>query len=396
MIQETGQDGGLQTYTPYKRPSLIKALFGRMSTEVDVGRIVESTNVHSKLRVNITLLEEEILLSVLENTSLGEDFYVQVADSEKNEVIAGETSWTDDSRFQLSYSQEFKENFLPWEIRIYQALPNQAERQFRLRRNIYVLSVLVVITAILLGGVLAIRSTGKELRLAKLKSEFVATVSHEFRTPLMSIRYLADLLQRGRVKDENKKQQYYESITHESERLSRLIENILDFSKIEAGMKEYEFAETDLVEMCSDVASRFQEQVAPLEFTVESDISQELPQISADKEALSRAIVNLLDNAVKYSGNSRTIKFQAGADKKNVFLKVEDQGIGIKTEDQDRVFEKFFRSGEIQDSSIKGSGIGLTIVSHIAKAHGGEVMLESEMGEGTVITIQLPIEDKRG
>ncbi len=346
--------------------------------------------------LNISFLEDEILSSILNNTEPGEEFNIQVVDAENDRLIAGETSWADDSRFQRSHTQGFKENFLPWELRIYQALPNIAERQFRMRRNIYVLSVLVVITAILLGGLLTIRSTGKELRLAKLKSEFVSTVSHEFRTPLMSIRYLADLLQRGRVKDETKKQQYYESITHESERLSRLVENILDFSKIEAGMKEYEFTETDVAEMCQDVISRFQEQVGSLEFRVESDVSPDLPRITADKEALSRALFNLLDNSVKYSGNNRTIKFQAWTDQESVLLKVEDQGIGIKKEDQERIFEKFFRSGEIQDSSIKGSGIGLTLVSHIVKAHGGEVNLESEIGEGTEITIQLPIVNKKG
>jgi signal transduction histidine kinase len=230
--------------------------------------------------------------------------------------------------------------------------------------------------------------------LAKLKSEFVSTVSHEFRTPLTSIRYLAELLQRGRVKEESKKQQYYESITHESERLSRLIENILDFSKIEAGMKEYEFAEIDVAELCRDVVSRFQEQVAPQEFTIESEISDELPQTFADREALSRALFNLLDNAVKYSGESRKAKFRAWSNQNVIFFEVEDNGIGISKDDQVKVFEKFYRSGDIHNSSIKGSGIGLTIVFHIAKAHGGEVLLKSELGKGTMVTIQLPIDQK--
>jgi signal transduction histidine kinase len=344
---------------------------------------------------NINSLKN-ILAAILADLESTTKFNVQVVDSEQNTMIAGEASPNDESMDQKSYTHRFSKEFLPWEIRIFQTLPNQAERQFRMRRNIYVLSVLVVITAILLGGVLAIRSTGKELRLAKLKSEFVSTVSHEFRTPLMSIHYLADLLQRGRVKDEGKKQKYYESITHESERLSRLIENILDFSKIEAGMKEYEFSDTDLAEMCKDIISRFKDQVLPLEFTVESEIAQALPKISADKEALSRAVFNLLDNAVKYSGSSRTIKFRALTDENGVYLKVIDKGIGIKKEDQSKIFDKFFRSGDIQDSSIKGSGIGLTLVSHIVAAHGGAVNIESELGEGTKVTISLPSLQNKG
>jgi signal transduction histidine kinase len=228
------------------------------------------------------------------------------------------------------------------------------------------------------------------LKLAKLKSDFVSTVSHEFRTPLTSIRYLADLLQRGRVRKEDRKQQYYETITQEGERLSRLIENILDFSKIEAGVKEYEFAETDAAEMCRDVISRFQHQVSPQEFAIESEVSEELPQIYADKEALSRALFNLLDNAMKYSGDSRRISLRAWPDESNIFIEVEDKGVGIAREEQQRVFEKFYRSDTIHESSIKGSGIGLTIVDHIVKAHGGEVCLESELGKGTKVRLRLP------
>jgi len=339
-------------------------------------------------------LENEILPSILPKLSSREGFIFQVAD-EEDVVIAGEEIPEDQSSDPLlSYSRGFEDNFPPWIIKIYQTSPSEAERQFGLRRNIYILSVMVVIVAILFGGVMAIRGTAKELRLAKLKSEFVSTVSHEFRTPLTSIRYLAELLQRGRVKEESKKQQYYESITHESERLSRLIENILDFSKIEAGMKEYEFEKTDVAEMCRDVVFRFQEQIDPQEFTIESEIAEELPNIFADKEALPRALFNLLDNAVKYSGDSRKIKFRAWFDQNQIFLQVKDQGIGISKEDQVRVFEKFYRSADIQNGTIKGSGIGLTLVSHIAVAHGGEVLLESEPGKGTEVTIQLPIDRK--
>jgi signal transduction histidine kinase len=338
--------------------------------------------------------QKEILPSILGDMALKDGFVVNIAD-EKDNMIAGEENAEElGHEIRLSLSKNFDDDFPPWTIRIYRTLPDEAERQFSLRRNIYVLSVIVVIVAILFGGILAIRSTAKELRLARLKSDFVSTVSHEFRTPLTSIRYLAELLQRGRVKEESQKQKYYESITDESERLSRLIENILDFSKIEAGMKEYAFEETDVAEMCRDVVSRFQEQVAPLDFTVESDIAGGLPSIFADKEAVARALFNLLDNAAKYSGDSRKIQFRAWIDQELIYLKVKDQGIGIKKEEQEKVFEKFYRSGDIHNSTIKGSGIGLTIVSHIATAHGGQVFLASEPGKGTEITIQLPVSHK--
>jgi signal transduction histidine kinase len=339
-------------------------------------------------------VKKDILVPILEKISSREDFFIQIRDDEKNAVAGKDISRLDGPFPQISYSRAFEESFPPWTIEIFQTFPNEAEREFNLRRNIYISLVFVVIVSLLFGGILAIRSTAKELKLARLKSDFVSTVSHEFRTPLTSIRYLADLLQRGRVKKEDRKQQYYETITQESERLSRLIENTLDFSKIEAGVKEYEFAEMDAAEMCRDVVRRFQGQVAPQEFTIESDISEELPQIFADREALSRALFNLLDNAVKYSGDSRRISMRTWSDESNISIEVEDKGVGIASEEQQRVFEKFYRSGDIQESNVKGSGIGLTIVEHVVKAHGGKVFLESGIGEGTKVTLQLPKQHK--
>jgi signal transduction histidine kinase len=339
-------------------------------------------------------LIKELLPSAMEKTPFRESWSVQVVDNKKNLVFGEDLPRSIDNIVPVSYSRDFEENFPPWTVRIYQTAPDAAQKEFNLRRNIYISLVAVVIAALLFGGVLAIRGTAKELKLARLKSEFVSTVSHEFRTPLTSIRYLADLLQRGRVKKEDRKQQYYETITQEGERLSRLIENILDFSKIEAGVKEYEFVEMDTTEMCWDVVARFQEQVAPQEFIIESEVSEELPQIYADKEALSRALFNLLDNAVKYSGDSQRIYLRAWSDESNIFIEVEDDGVGIGKEDRQKVFEKFYRSGNMHESSVKGSGIGLTVVDHIIKAHGGEVYIESEVGKGTKVRLRLP-KDKR-
>ncbi|MEE8605054.1 MAG: HAMP domain-containing sensor histidine kinase, partial [Candidatus Aminicenantaceae bacterium] len=285
---------------------------------------------------------------------------------------------------------EFDETLPPWKINIYQSHPNLAESQFITRRNIYILSVVVVIAAIVFGGVLAIRSTAKELELAKLKSDFVSTVSHEFRTPLTSIRYLAELLQRDRVKSKDRRKAYYKTIARESERLNRFVENVLDFSKIEAGMKEYEFEETDMTELAKDTLSRFQQQVNLKDFILESEVSEKVPKIFADKEAISRALFNLLDNALKYSGKDPKVCLRVRSDGDYILMSVQDEGIGIVSEEQKKVFEKFYRSDKIHESNIKGSGIGLNIVHHIVKAHGGEVILKSEEGKGTNVTIKLP------
>jgi len=346
------------------------------------------------IRIDYEVLVKKLRPLKLETLPLRKDWHVQIRDEFGNTVAGEDITHLKDPIPQLSYSKGFEENFPPWKVNIYQSNPGFVERQFKTRRNIYILSVIIVISALLFGGFLAIRSTAKELELAKLKSEFVSTVSHEFRTPLTSIRYLAELLKRGRV-NEDKRQIYYETITDESGRLSRLIENILDFSKIEAGMKEYQFRETDIAELARDVASRFQEQVAPKGFVIESEISNQMPKILADSEVLSRALFNLLDNAFKYSGKSRKAFLRARSEGECVFLEVQDEGIGISREEQKNVFEKFYRSDNMDESSIKGSGIGLTLVAHIVKAHGGEVLLESEMDKGTKVTMKLPLKRKK-
>ena len=292
---------------------------------------------------------------------------------------------------RLVFTGAFTDSFPPWAIDIYRSGVGAAERQFRLRRTIYILSLAAVIAALFFGGFLAIRSTAKELKLAKLKSDFTATVSHEFRTPLTSIRYMAELLQRGRVRDEARKQQYYETITGESERLSRLVENLLDFSKIEAGMKEYRMEETDIAALAADVAGRFRQQAAFKDFTLETEIEDGLPVIAADKDSLARAVFNLLDNAVKYSGQNPRVVLRAWSGEDSVNLQVEDHGIGISKPEQKKIFEKFYRSESALESAVKGSGIGLPLVEHVVRAHGGKVILESELGKGTQVTLRLPV-----
>jgi signal transduction histidine kinase len=291
------------------------------------------------------------------------------------------------------------QDFLPWTISIYEKVPGFAERQYKQKKNLYLFTAAAVISILFFGGFLAIRSTAKELKLARMQSEFVSTVSHEFRTPIMSIRYLGELLQRGRVRDEEKKQEYYDIITEESKRLGRLIENTLDFSKIEAGMKKYSFEQIDVAEIAVDAEVHFQKQFLDNRFVLENDIQDSIPLIKGDREALTRALLNLLDNAAKYSGDIRKIILRARSKEDFVFLDVEDFGKGIPYQEQKKVFEKFYRSESIQDSPIKGSGIGLTLVAHTARAHGGEVFLESKEGKGTKITIKLPIhlkKDKNG
>jgi signal transduction histidine kinase len=334
------------------------------------------------------------LPSILSMIPSRKGWHVQVTDESRNRLAGDDITHLGEPIPQLTFSKGFDDGFPPWRVDVYQSDPGSLRRLFRLRRNVYIISVAMVILAIIFAGYWAIRSTAKELKLASLKSDFVSTVSHELRTPLTSIRYLAELLQRGRVDNEERKQEYYETIANESEQLSRLINNILDFSRIEAGMKEYQFSDTDMAELARDVASKFQQQAAQAGFTVKSQVSDQIPEASVDREAISQALFNLLDNALKYSGESREIFLSAWSDKDSVFLQIRDEGTGIREEEKEKVFEKFYRSEYLRDNSIRGSGIGLTLVAHIVKAHGGQVLLESNPGKGTKVVIELPVKRK--
>jgi signal transduction histidine kinase len=374
--------------------------FSRIAEPMDSGLLLASCLPLDKNTMLGMLIDPEALARGLLPPSPGkpeaeEGLSVAIVDR-SGKVVAGRGLGSNEASEksgdpQRVFTGAFADSFPPWAIEIYRSGVGAAERQFRLRRTIYVLSLAAVIAALFFGGFLAIRSTAKELKLAKLKSDFTATVSHEFRTPLTSIRYMAELLQRGRVRDEARKQQYYETITAESERLSHLVENLLDFSKIEADMKEYRLEEVDIAALAAEVAGRFRQQAAFKDFTLETEIASDLPFIRADKDALGRAVFNLLDNAVKYSGGNPRVTLRVWSGEDAVHLQVEDHGIGIGKSEQKKIFEKFYRSESALESDVKGSGIGLPLVEHVVRAHEGKVLLESEPGKGTRVTIRLPL-----
>ncbi len=346
------------------------------------------------IHIDNSVLIRERIPQILNRFPHPDDWDVQIVD-QAGKYISGEEGLvleTGSPRSPLVLG--FDQDFPPWQVRIFHKNPMAAENHYNIRRNVYILAVLAAMAVFFFGGFMVIKSTAKELELARLKSEFVSTVSHEFRTPLMSIRYLSEMLDSERVQSEGKKKTYYGKIKKESERLSRLIENMLDFSKIETGMKQYRFEDLSLGDLAKEVVDRFREYVVNKPVTLVSEISENLPHINGDKEGISRAMFNLLDNAVKYSGREPVIYFRARVEEGAMFLEVQDLGGGISKEEQKRVFEKFYRSTDPAHRNIEGSGIGLTLVEHIVKAHGGEVLLESVVGEGTRMTLKLPISQK--
>jgi signal transduction histidine kinase len=252
--------------------------------------------------------------------------------------------------------------------------------------------ILGVLSLLLVGGLaLTYKAVSKEMAVAKLKSDFVSNVSHELRTPLALIRLYAETLELGRVQTRDKTQEYYSIIRKESERLTALINNILDFSRIEAGRKEYEFRETDICELVHNTLESYRDQIQEQGFAFEEQIEPNIPKVSVDREAIARSVVNLVNNALKYSDQDKFIGVKLYRTNGSVNLEVSDRGIGIARNEQTKIFEKFYRAGDPLVHNTKGSGLGLSLVRHIALAHGGNIDVESTVGKGSKFTMWLPI-----
>ena len=273
-------------------------------------------------------------------------------------------------------------------------MPPPQEQTITLRHTFPVFALLLAIAFTLLAGYLLWRDVQRDLRLAEMRSQFVSSVTHELKTPLTAIRMSTETLRLDEEVDRQTRFEYLDTILHESERLSRLVHNVLDFGMIERGKKTYRFQPVRLEEVVEDAARAAQYPLAQAGFVLETVTEPGLPRVAADADALQQAILNLLTNAMKYSGNSRRIGLRLDRENGHARIHVVDDGIGIAQEEQERIFERFYRAPTAGNQHIPGTGLGLTIVAHIAKAHGGGVEVTSRLGCGSSFTIRLPLTDE--
>jgi two-component system phosphate regulon sensor histidine kinase PhoR len=293
-------------------------------------------------------------------------------------------------------SRRFPTTLYKWRLSVAPQAAPELEARARRRRLLDVLFVSLSLGVLVAGVLFLAYAARNEQRLNQLKSDFIATVSHELKTPLSLIRMFGEMLATERVPTEARRKQYLEIIVRESERLTGLIENVLDFAKVERGKAAYEFHRANLGEVVARGVEMFRYRIDRERPQLVVDIAEDVPETDLDERAVQLLLFNLLDNAVKYAGNGEIITVRVRGDARALALEVEDRGPGIDEDDARRIFERFYRGKTASAGGARGSGIGLALVKHIANAHGGDVAVRSGAMGGAVFTVSLPVRSRGG
>jgi len=330
----------------------------------------------------------------------------------KGQVVGAGGWWIDPQRFLVEHLQSVVQDRLPADPRLYGGYESTRKLSVQLlapngveignvrgegnKRTAQLAPLEITFIglmglAIVVATVFGLRYTVRQLQLAQIKSGFVSNVTHELKTPIALIRLAVETLEMRRVNTPEEYQMFLRTIGRETMRLSQLVDNILDFARLEAGRRTFHFETIDLLGVVRDALETFGPRLDHQGFKVVLDLPDSLPPVRGDAVALSHCVLNLLDNAVKYSKTQRELRVAAESRDGEVLVSVTDRGIGIAPEDQRRVFEKFVRleTGLVHD--VKGAGLGLSLVDQIVRAHDGRVEVHSKLGEGSTFTIVLPI-----
>jgi signal transduction histidine kinase len=326
--------------------------------------------------------------SLLKPMLAGRDVSFAAADSE-GRVVAGRKVSANRAVVRTP-----AETQLPWTL-YFTAVQGADDAGTVARERFLVLVTVVTVLFLIAGAYFIARAVRRDLEVSRMQSDFVSAVSHEFRSPLTSIRQLSEMLADGRVAGQERRQVYYDTLVRESTRLQRLVEALLNFGRMEAGVRQYRFEEMDAASLVDRVVAEFTPQIASDGRHIELEAAQGFCPIDADPEALSVALRNLVDNALKYSPGCPTVWVQWSAENGHVAIRVRDRGVGIPEFERRAIFRKFFRGTAAANANVKGSGVGLAMVRHIVAAHGGEISVVSQPGEGSTFTILLPVGESK-
>ena len=281
-----------------------------------------------------------------------------------------------------------------WRVQVSPSASDELTARVRSRTLLEQIMVLLSCGVLVLGMTTILLAAWRERRISAMKSEFVANVSHELKTPLALVRMFAEMLQSGRVASEEKKVEYLDIIVSESERLSSLIENVLDFARVERGRQAYEFAEGSVAEAVTKAVGvyRHRAEREGVELTV--DVQAGLPLANIDERAIQLAVINYIDNALKYAPGTGVVAVKASYEDSSIVVRVQDRGPGVPPEDRERIFERFVRGSTARahgsERPVRGSGIGLALVKHIAQSHGGMAWVDTAPGGGASFAMRIP------
>lgn len=280
---------------------------------------------------------------------------------------------------------------LPWPIVVTNLDTTAALEEFAARRRL-LLGALGLLAVVVGAGTYSVaRAYARELAVMRLQSEFVSAVSHEFRTPLTSLRQLSETLNEGRPLGDERRALYYQALDRSTNRLQKLVEGLLDFGRMESGAMVYRRQDVDPAALVTTVVNEFRREAGDRGRHVELEAAEGLPAIHADPETLARAIWNLLDNAEKYSSAGTMIRVDVGREGDGIAIRVRDRGPGIPAAERRAILRKFVRGSAADATHVKGTGIGLAMVKHIVDAHRGALRVESAPGEGSTFSIVLPV-----
>lgn len=329
-----------------------------------------------------------MLPEILTAVDLGTDVFVGILD-EKDTLLYPHFN----RPVKYLVAEKFSQFFVNWRVALIDRDDRSIEQLVENERRLYLALFAGIIVVMLVGIVFTVRAVIHESETSRIKSEFVSNVSHELKTPLALIRMFGETLETGIVTDEEKRREFYSIIRKESERLTHLINNVLDFSRMDAGNKEYDFEEADLSEVVRSSLEAYKFHIRDLGFEIESKMPDELIKTRIDREAISQALLNLLGNAVKYSGHRKYIRVEVCKNEDSALISVTDHGVGIPKEELKKIFDKFYRVPISKANATRGSGLGLTLAKHIIDAHGGTIEVESEVGKGSTFIIRIPFRE---
>lgn len=278
---------------------------------------------------------------------------------------------------------------LPWTLVLTPGDSGLEAQSFAQRRRLLSAGLAAIMVLLAGGSYFLWRVVQRELAVARLQTDFVSAVSHEFRTPLASLRHITELLDEDDNLPPQRRRTFYQALGRNTERLHRLVESLLDFARMESGRKPYHLQPTDAAELAGQVVADFEKEAGPRGYTIDLDAEPGL-ELQADAASLTHALWNLLDNAVKYSPEQHEVRVAVHRHPAGVAISVQDRGLGIADRERKEIFGRFVRGAKARELGIKGTGLGLAIVSHIIEAHGGTIEVESREGLGSTFRLVLP------